>query len=179
MIQFFKIKILFFMSIRIGCLSDTHGFLDDRFLDFFASCDAIWHAGDIGSENVALELGRLKPFKAVHGNIDDQNIRNQFPAHQRFESNGIDIWITHIGGYPGKYDSAVKPVIFESPPKLFICGHSHILKVVNDRKLGLLHINPGAAGRSGMHKVQTAVRFIINNGKVSDLEIIELEKIIS
>ncbi len=164
------------MSIKIGCLSDTHGFLDERLTDFLASCDEIWHAGDIGSKAVAVKLAALNPVRAVHGNIDDQDIRNQFPAHQRFDCNGLDIWITHIGGYPGKYDPAVRSLIFKSPPKLFICGHSHILKVVNDKKTGLLHINPGAAGRSGMHKVQTAVRFTIDNKKVSDLEILELKK---
>jgi uncharacterized protein len=164
------------MSIKIACLSDTHGVLDQRFISFFQACDEIWHAGDIGNIGVAENLEKIKPLRAVHGNIDGPDIRRRFPGHQRFEAEGLDVWITHIGGYPGKYDSAVKKKIIKSPPGLFICGHSHILKVVNDRKLGLLHINPGAAGRSGMHKVQTAVRFEISNKILRDIEILELQK---
>lgn len=164
------------MSIKIVCLSDTHGFLDDRLTGFIGPCDEVWHAGDIGSLPVAERLAALKPFRAVYGNIDGQDIRSRFPRHLRFECGGMDVWITHTGGYPGRYDAAVKPLIFESPPDLFVCGHSHILKVVNDKDLGLLHINPGAAGRAGMHRVQTAIRFIIDNKRVQDLEIIELQR---
>ncbi|MFO7924305.1 MAG: metallophosphoesterase family protein [Bacteroidales bacterium] len=164
------------MSIKIGCLSDTHGFLDERLTGFLDTCDEIWHAGDIGSIRVAEKLAGIKPFRAVYGNIDGIEIRQVYPQHQRFVVGGLDVWITHTGGYPGKYDSLVRPAIFESPPNLFICGHSHILKVMNDNDLDLLHINPGAAGRAGMHKVQTAVRFVVGNNKISCLEIIELEK---
>ncbi|MFP4365864.1 MAG: metallophosphoesterase family protein [Bacteroidales bacterium] len=164
------------MSTKIGCLSDTHGFFDERLAEFFESCDEIWHAGDIGSIEVSERLAEIKPLKAVYGNIDGQELRNRFPVHQRFNCEGIDVWITHIGGYPGKYDVQIRKLIYQSPPGLFICGHSHILKVINDKKLGLLHINPGAAGRAGMHKLQTAVRFVIDKGKISGLEIIELQK---
>ncbi len=165
------------MSTRIACLSDTHGFLDNRLIDFFNPCDEIWHAGDIGSLNVAEKLFTIKPLRAVCGNIDGPEIRDKYPVCQRFRCEKVDVLITHIGGYPGKYDSAVRPLILENPPKLFICGHSHILKVMNDKKSGLLHINPGAAGRSGLHILQTAVRFIIDNDKISDLEVIELKRI--
>ena len=164
------------MSIKIACLSDTHGFLDERLIDFIDSCDEIWHAGDIGTISVAERLSALKPFRAVHGNIDEREIRDRFGLHQRFFCEGVGVWITHIGGYPGKYYREVRPLIYKSPPRLFICGHSHILKIMNDDKLGLLHINPGAAGRSGMHKVQTAVRFIIDGDRIDNLEIIELKK---
>jgi uncharacterized protein len=164
------------MSVKIGCLSDTHGFYDERLESFFSSCEEIWHAGDIGSMDVAERLSSDKPFKAVHGNIDNYAIRRIYPAHQRFTCQGVDVWITHIGGYPGKYDNDIRDQMVLSPPGLFICGHSHILKIMNDEKLGLLHINPGAAGRSGFHKVQTAVRFVIDGGRIKDLEIAELIK---
>ncbi len=164
------------MGLKIACLSDTHGYLDNRLKDFIRGCDEIWHAGDIGSTGVAEELSSIKPLKAVHGNIDGPDIRALYPEHQRFNAGGLDVWITHIGGYPGRYDRSVVPAIFESPPGLFICGHSHILKVINDSKLGLLHINPGAAGRAGVHTVQTAVRFVIEGGAVKDLEVAELER---
>ncbi len=164
------------MGKKIGCLSDTHGYLDSRLVSFLSECDEIWHAGDIGSNLIAEDLARIAPLKAVSGNIDDHEVRNTYPIHQRFTIEGLDVWITHIGGYPGNYNQAVKPLIFKSPPSLFVCGHSHILKVMNDRKLGLLHINPGAAGRSGIHKVQTAVRFMIEDGKTIDLEVIELQR---
>ena len=171
-----KFKVFSNMSIKIACLSDTHGFLDKRLTGFLESCDEIWHAGDIGALEVAESLEGLKPFRAVYGNIDGQDIRIRYPQHQRFFCEGVDVWITHIGGYPGRYENAVKPAIFESPPRLFISGHSHILKVMNDKKSGLLHINPGAAGKSGWHKVQTAVRFVIDKQNISGLEIIELER---
>lgn len=164
------------MSIKIGCLSDTHGFYDQRLDDFLGWCDEIWHAGDIGSIQVAGKLEAIAPLRAVHGNIDGQEIRNIYPAHQRFICGGIDVWITHIGGYPGKYDPAVRGLINSSPPGLFIAGHSHILKVMRDKKRGLLHINPGAAGRIGLHTVQTAIRFVISEGVVTSLEVIELPR---
>jgi uncharacterized protein len=164
------------MSIKIGCLSDTHGFYDERLDDFLGWCDEIWHAGDIGSILVTEKLEAIAPVRAVHGNIDGQEIRKIYPAHQRFTCGNVDVWITHIGGYPGKYDPAVRSLINSSPPALFIAGHSHILKVMRDKKTGLLHINPGAAGRSGLHTVQTAVRFVISEGVVSNLEVIELPR---
>lgn len=157
-------------------MSDTHGYLNEQLFDFFAGCDEIWHAGDIGNVEVALRLENFKPLRAVCGNVDGTELRGEFPSHLRFELEGTDVWITHIGGYPGKYDRGIKSHIMEHPPRLFICGHSHILKVVNDNKLGLLHINPGAAGRAGIHRVSTAVRFALDAGKVKDLEVIELEK---
>jgi putative phosphoesterase len=161
---------------RIGLLSDTHGFLPERLFIFFEKVDEIWHAGDIGTMDVADRLANFKPFRAVYGNIDSQEIRSVYPQHQRFLCEGTEVWMTHIGGYPGRYDRFVKPEIFLNPPKLFISGHSHILKVINDHKLGLLHINPGAAGYYGFHKVCTAVRFIIDGEEIKDLEIWEKER---
>ena len=162
--------------IRIGVLSDTHGFIDNKILDFFVNCDEIWHAGDIGSLKTADILSEYKPFKAVYGNIDSHDIRNVYPEHQRFDCENIDVWMTHIGGYPGNYAPQVKANIFRNPPRLFICGHSHILKVIFDEKLGLLHINPGAAGKNGLHRKRTAVRFTIDLENISDLEILELNR---
>lgn len=159
---------------RIGLLSDTHGLLDERIFEHFSNCDEIWHAGDIGSPAVLEKLMEFKPTRAVWGNIDGHDLRAILPQHNRFELEGVSVWITHIGGYPGKYDAAVKPEIFLQPPKLFVCGHSHILKVRYDRQLGLLHINPGAAGKYGFHLVQTIIRFELNNGSVDNLEVIEL-----
>lgn len=159
---------------RIGVLSDTHGFFDPRIASYFDSCDEIWHAGDVGDYEVLVKLKRIAPVVAVYGNIDGNDIRSRFPGNQRQLREGLDIWMTHIGGYPGKYDSRVKPDIFSNPPGLFISGHSHILKVIPDNKNGFLHINPGAAGRSGLHKVRTLVRFEINEGRIANLDVIEL-----
>jgi putative phosphoesterase len=159
---------------RIALLSDTHGFLDKKIFPYFESCDEIWHAGDIGTIAITDELSKRKPVKAVYGNIDGQDVRSVWPKDQRFFCEGVDVWITHIGGYPGHYSPDVRAKIQEAPPKLFICGHSHILKVMNDKKLNLLHINPGAAGVHGFHKVKTLVRFSINKEKIEDLEVIEL-----
>jgi len=167
--------ILFFMK-RIGLLSDTHGFLHERLFPFFEKVDEIWHAGDFGSIEVADELAAFKPVKGVYGNIDGQDVRVVHPQHQRFMCEGVDVWMTHIGGYPGRYERYVKPEIFHNPPKLFISGHSHILKVVYDKKLGLLHINPGAAGYKGFHKKCTAVRFVIDGEKIKDLEVWEMDR---
>lgn len=159
---------------KIGLLSDTHSFLDPRVFTHFESCDEIWHAGDIGDSKVSDALAEFKPFRAVYGNIDDALIRRQYPEHLRFESEGVDVWMTHIGGYPGKYSPLVKKEITENPPKLFICGHSHILKVQFDPKLKLLHLNPGAAGKHGWHTVQTLMRFELKDGEIKNLEVIEL-----
>lgn len=158
---------------HIGLLSDTHGFVDERVLKFFEDCDEIWHAGDIGNIQTAHKFESVKEFKAVFGNIDNYEVRQQYPRIQRFLCEETDVFITHIGGYPGHYEPGVKELLTLNPPKLFICGHSHILKVMNDKKLGLLHINPGAAGNSGFHKVKTAVRFIIDGSNIRELEIWE------
>ena len=161
---------------RIGLLSDTHGFFDPRLRDFFAECDEIWHAGDIGNIETADEIAAFKPFRAVYGNIDGHEVRTVYPENLEFRLQGMDIWITHIGGYPGNYDQRVRSRIRMNTPDLFICGHSHICKVMPDKKLGLMHINPGAAGKSGFHKFRTAVRFKIEDGSIKDLEVIELEE---
>jgi putative phosphoesterase len=160
--------------VKIGLLSDTHGYLDPRLLEYFRDCDEIWHAGDIGNIKVSEELSKFKPFKAVWGNIDGQDIRQIYPENLRFKSEGLEVWIKHIGGYPDKYDRSVRNDIIASPPGLFISGHSHILKVMYDKKLNLLHINPGAAGKVGLHSKRTAVRFTIDDNKVKDMEVIEL-----
>jgi putative phosphoesterase len=160
--------------VRIGLLSDTHGYFDPGIGEHFKGCHEIWHAGDIGDQDVIDRLSGIAPLVAVHGNIDGFPIRGTFPSSQRLIREGVDIWMTHIGGYPGNYDARVKPGIFENPPDLFISGHSHILKVIPDKKLGLLHMNPGAAGRFGLHKVRTLLRFEINAGKIDHVDVIEL-----
>jgi len=160
---------------RIGLLSDTHGYLDKKIFEYFSSCDEIWHAGDFGPD-VAEHLEKFKPLRGVYGNIDGREIRGQFPLHNRFTIEELDVWMTHIGGYPGHYDVKIREEIHRNPPGLFICGHSHILKIMPDKKLNLLHINPGAAGKSGFHIMRTIVRFEIENGKVSNAEVIELGK---
>ena len=159
---------------RICLLSDTHNYLDSKIFKYLTSCDQIWHAGDIGTISVCEELEKIKPLIAVYGNIDGQDIRKLYPKHQRFKCEKVDVWITHIGGYPHKYSIEVRDEIKRNPPKLFICGHSHILKIIYDKKLNLLHINPGAAGNYGFQKVKTLVRFTIDNENIKDLEIIEL-----
>jgi len=161
---------------KILLLSDTHGFIDDKILKYVKLADEIWHAGDIGSLHVTDTLRELKPLRAVYGNIDDSEIRLEFPLNNRFTIENVTVWITHIGGYPNRYDRRVQEEIKQNPPKLFICGHSHILKVQFDKKLDLLHLNPGAVGKHGFHQVRTMLRFIIDNGIIKDLEIIELEK---
>jgi putative phosphoesterase len=160
--------------IRIGLLSDTHGFFDKRITEYFRECHEIWHAGDVGDEEVIRKLSRIASVVAVYGNIDGTPIRSRYPRHQRHIREGVDIWMTHIGGYPGNYDARVKPGIFEMPPGLFISGHSHILKVMPDKKLGFLHMNPGAAGRYGLHKVRTLIRFEVDQGRVGSVDVIEL-----
>lgn len=159
---------------RIGLLSDTHGMLDERVFEHFANCDEVWHAGDIGSLDVINKLQEFKPLRAVWGNIDSHEIRRDWPQNNRFMCEGIKVLLTHIGGYPGKYDPLVKQNLYRQPPKLFVCGHSHILKVQYDRTLDLLYINPGAAGKYGFHKVQTLIRFEIDGEKIKNLEVIEL-----
>lgn len=160
---------------KIGLLSDTHSCWDEKFEKYFADCDEIWHAGDIGSLDLALRLEKLKPLRAVYGNIDGGDIRKTYPENTRFILEGVDVLMTHIGGYPGKYSPNIRSTLLANPPKLFISGHSHILKVMYDDKLSLLHINPGAAGKYGFHKVRTLVRFSLDKGNISDLEVIELK----
>lgn len=164
---------------KIGIISDTHNILTDEIFKFFKDVDEIWHAGDIGNIEIVDELSSFKPLKAVYGNIDGHEIRQIHPEHQRFKIEDLDVWMTHIGGYPNKYDRKVKPEIFNNPPNIFISGHSHILKVIYDKKLNLLHINPGAFGISGFHKVRTAVRLVLDKKDIKDLEILELPKKIS
>jgi putative phosphoesterase len=161
---------------HIGLLSDTHGFFHQRLFSFFERVDEIWHAGDFGSIDLADELASFKPLKGVYGNIDGQDIRVVYPLHQRFMCEEVDVWMTHIGGYPGRYERYVKPGIYRNPPNLFISGHSHILKVIYDKKLNFLHINPGAAGYKGFHKKCTAVRFAIDGKNIRDLEIWEMDR---
>lgn len=159
---------------RIALLSDTHNYLDPKIFKYFDSCDQVWHAGDIGTISVCQELQKIKPLTAVYGNVDGPDIRKVHPKNQRFFCEGVDVLMTHIGGYPGHYAPDAGKLIQERPPKLFICGHSHILKVMFDKKYNLLHINPGAAGISGFHKVKTLVRFSIDREDIKDLEVIEL-----
>lgn len=159
---------------RIGLISDTHGYLHPSLEKLFAQCDEIWHAGDVGNYEVVEQLEKMKPLKGVYGNIDGQDIRTRFPKNLRFNCEDVDVWITHIGGYPNRYNHDVREEIKKNPPKLFICGHSHILKVMYDEKLKLLHINPGAAGQQGFHKVKTIVRFTIDKNEIKELEVVEL-----
>jgi len=159
---------------RIGLMSDTHSHLDEKIFDYFKDCDEIWHAGDIGTMELVERLKEFKPLRIVYGNIDGGIFREKFPLDERFECEGMDIWMTHIGGYPGRYNKRVKKVLEQNPPDVFICGHSHILKVMPDKKHDLLHINPGACGIYGFHKVKTIIRFAIDNGKIKDMEAIEL-----
>jgi len=162
--------------IKIGLLSDTHGHLDDAIFRHFDACDEIWHAGDFGNIGVADELAAFKPLRGVYGNIDGQDVRQAYPEHLRFECEEVDVWITHIGGYPGRYSPQVKRDIHLRPPKLFISGHSHILKVMFDKKLQCLHLNPGAAGKQGWHNVRTLMRFNVAGDRIENLEVVELAK---
>lgn len=159
---------------RILLLSDTHNHIDNDILKYARQADEIWHAGDIGNLKVTDSLKSIKPIRAVYGNIDDHIIRKEFPENNRFFCEGVAVWITHIGGYPPKYNVRVREEIKKNPPKLFICGHSHILKVMHDKKYDVLHMNPGACGKHGFHQVRTMLRFVIDGEKISDLEVIEL-----
>lgn len=161
----------------VGIISDTHGFWDEKYEFYFQDCDEIWHAGDIGSSYVADKFEDMKPrFRAVFGNIDDYDMRARYPEIQRFKVEDVEVMMKHIGGYPGRYDASVRRIIMQDPPKLFISGHSHILKVMSDKTLDLLHINPGAAGMSGWQRERTLVKLIIEGNKFSDCEVITLGK---
>ena len=159
---------------RIGILSDTHSSLDERVFEFFKDCDEIWHAGDIGADEVLDALEAFKPVRAVHGNIDGQSIRQRAPQDLVFHCEKVKVYLTHIGGYPKRYDKLAFVALKEHRPQLFVCGHSHILKVMHDKSLDILHINPGAAGNFGFHKKKTMVRFVIDGSNMKDLEVIEL-----
>lgn len=161
---------------RIGLISDTHGCFDDKFKKFFTECDEIWHAGDIGNIDIIKKIEAFKPLRAVYGNIDGFEIRSFIPEIQKFTIESVKVFMIHIGGYPGRYENKIKAQLFTDPPDIFISGHSHILKVMPDKKLNLLHINPGASGFSGFHQARTAVRFIIDTSKIRDLEILELKR---
>lgn len=161
---------------KIGLISDTHSYLHPRVFEHFKNCDEIWHAGDIGSIEVLDDLKKFKPTKAVSGNIDNHIIRSATKQILNFYCEGVNVLITHIGGYPPNYNPKTRALLNQENVDLFICGHSHILKVIFDKKRDVLHINPGAAGKYGIHKVITLVRFEISNGKVENLEVIELNR---
>lgn len=160
----------------IGLLSDTHGWWDEKYATYFASCDEIWHAGDIGSADVALRLSAICPLRAVCGNIDGYPVRQMYPKTLHFTVEDVSVMMTHIGGYPGRYEPAIRAELYETKPQLFVCGHSHILKVMFDKRLNCLCLNPGAAGKSGFHTVRTLMRFVIDGADIRDMEIIELTK---
>lgn len=159
---------------KIGLLSDTHSYLDDAVFGYFKECDEIWHAGDFGSIEVIERLENFKPLRGVYGNIDGKEVRTIFPEVNRFMCDGVDVLMTHIGGYPKRYQPYVKKEMLRHPPKLFISGHSHILKVVYDEEFACLHLNPGAAGKQGWHRVRTLLRFDVKDKKIQNLEVIEL-----
>jgi len=161
---------------KILLLSDTHSYIDDQILKFVKQADEVWHAGDIGDVKVSDTIKKIKPLRAVYGNIDNSEIRKEFPLDNKFTIENVEVWITHIGGYPNRYNTRVKAEIQKDPPSIFISGHSHILKVMNDKELKLLHLNPGAAGKHGFHQIRTMLRFQINGSKIENLEIIELAK---
>ena len=160
---------------RIGLLSDTHSYLDPQIFTHFDTCDEIWHAGDVGDLTIMEQLKAFRPLRIVSGNIDRET--SDLPGNQRFTLEGLDIWMTHIGGTPPKYNPAVRPNLQLSPPNIFVCGHSHILKVTRDPLMkNLLFINPGAAGKTGFHLMRTAIRFSLDAGRILDMQIIELGK---
>lgn len=169
-----KLFLVFLLMKKILLLSDTHGFMDDQILKFVQQADEVWHAGDIGNLQVTDTLKKNKPLRAVFGNIDTSDARLEFPLDAKFEVEKMAVWMTHIGGYPNRYHQRIREEIKQNPPKIFISGHSHILKVQYDKKLNLLHLNPGAAGNHGFHKIRTMLRFNLDNGAIKDLEIIEL-----
>jgi putative phosphoesterase len=158
---------------RIGIISDTHGYLHPGVSDFFKDCDEIWHAGDIGNIETADELSKLKPFKAVYGNIDDTKVRIEYPEYELFKCEDVQVLMIHIGGYPGRYSHKARQLIQLHQPQLFISGHSHILKVMPDKQHQLLHINPGSAGKSGLHKKMTMIRLTIDEDQIKDLDVFE------
>ena len=161
---------------KIGLLSDTHHFLDEAIFKHFEHCDEVWHAGDIGTIAIADKLRAFRPLRGVYGNIDGQDIRTEYPQKLEWVCEGVNVYMTHIGGYPPKYTPTVKTDLYSSKPQLFICGHSHILKIIYDENLQCLHMNPGAAGNQGWHKVRTAIRFVVEGFDMKQCEVIELGK---
>ncbi len=161
---------------KILLLSDNHSYIDDKILKYVKQADEVWHAGDIGDLTVTDSIKALKPLRAVYGNIDNAEARAEFPEHNRFHCEDVDVWMTHIGGYPPRYNNRVREELKANPPDIFISGHSHILKVMPDKKLDLLHINPGAIGTHGFHKARTMVRFEIDGKQIKNLEIIEFKR---
>jgi uncharacterized protein len=161
---------------RIGLISDTHHYLDPAVFRHFSSCDEIWHAGDFGNAGIASALAAVKPLKGVYGNIDGKDIRNEFPEKLTWQCEDVRIFMTHIGGHPPKYNPNVKKELLELKPNLFICGHSHILRIIFDDKISCLYMNPGAAGNQGWHKLRTLVRFSIDGRDIRNCEVIELGK---
>ena len=160
---------------RIGLISDTHSYLHPHVASHFEECDEIWHAGDVGDIHILDELKKIKPVRGVYGNIDGREVRQEFPENLQFTCEGVNVFITHIGGYPPKYNKRIRPLVRESRPDLFISGHSHILKIMHDPEdKKILHINPGAAGRIGFHKVSTLVRFSLHQARILDVQVIEL-----
>ena len=161
---------------KILLISDTHGYIDEKIIKYANKVDEIWHAGDIGDISVTDKLKKIKPLRGVYGNIDDQKIRTEFPLHNRFICEKVNVWITHIGGYPKRYNPKILEELKSNPPDLFICGHSHILKVINEKELDLLHMNPGAIGKYGLHRVRTMIQFEINGKKIENLSVIEFKR---
>ena len=161
---------------KILLISDTHSCIDERVLKYVNQADEVWHAGDIGSIEVTDTIKKLKPLRAVYGNIDGIEARGEFPEDLYFQCEGVTVFMTHIGGYPGRYVARVKQELLKHKPKIYICGHSHILKVQFDATLGVLHLNPGAAGISGFHQVRTMLRFVIDDAEIKNLEVIEFPK---
>lgn len=163
--------------LKIGLLSDTHGYLDPKVFDHFKNCDELWHAGDIGNSTLADAFEKFKPLRAVFGNIDDKNLQERYPEDLFFTCEGVNVWMTHIGGIPPNYNSRVKKILKQKPPDLFICGHSHILRIKRDPNFSnMLYVNPGAAGNQGFHPIKTLVRFEINQNKIENMEVIEIGK---
>ena len=160
--------------MRIGLISDTHSFLGNDVVAHLQNVDQIWHAGDIGNPRLIDQLEAIKPLKAVYGNIDDKRVRITFPLNQVFDCNGVKVLMTHIGGYPGKYTKRVKQLLLEHQPDLYICGHSHVCKVLKDKALNVIHMNPGACGHEGFHQFRTMLLFECNEGKVENLKLVEL-----
>jgi putative phosphoesterase len=161
---------------KILLLSDTHSYIDDDILKYVKQADEVWNAGDIGDLKVTDTIKKIKPLRAVYGNIDDHKARVEFPENNRFMCEDVDVLLTHIGGYPPKYNARTRDLIKSNPPRIFICGHSHILKVIPDARYNLIHMNPGAAGKHGFHKVRTMLRFTIDGKKIENLEVIEFPK---
>ena len=162
---------------KIGLISDTHGWLDEKVFGYFSACDEIWHAGDLGNYDIAQSLAGITSgrLRAVYGNIDGQDVRSVYPEKLRWRCEEVEIFMTHIGGYPGKYAPGIRNELMSRPTQLFVCGHSHILRVMYDEKLNCLHMNPGAAGRQGWQKVRTILRFSIDGKEIKDCEVIELK----